>query len=131
MAQKNGVKFQDIVDAYLNNTPDQLREKSPLNEAILNMAVDAMPPPHVAQKYRIPKIWKGNLDSPIAKSMMECDDNGPIVMAVTNIVVDPQAGVVATGRLFSGTIREGDTIHLIDSKVDSRVQQVCIYMGPA
>ncbi len=131
MAQKNGVKFQDIVDAYVNNTPDQLREKSPLNEAILSMAIDAMPPPHIAQKYRVPKIWKGNLDSPIAKSMMECDDNGPIVMAVTNIVVDPQAGVVATGRLFSGTIREGDTIHLIDSKVDSRVQQVCIYMGPA
>lgn len=94
------------------------------------MVVEAMPPPHVAQRYRIPKVWRGNLESDFAKSMIECNDNGPTIMAITNIVVDPQAGVVATGRLFSGTIREGDTVHLIGSKVDSRVQQVCIYMGP-
>jgi len=45
-------------------------------------------------------------------------------------VVDPQAGVVATGRLFSGTIKEGQMIHLTGAKVESRVQQVCVYMGP-
>jgi elongation factor 2 len=94
------------------------------------MAVEAMPPPHVAQKYRIPKIWKGDLNSDIGKAMISCDDNGPAVMAVTNIVVDPQAGVVASGRLFSGTLNEGSTIHLVGARVDQRIQQVCIFMGP-
>ena len=130
IAKEKGVKFQDVVDAYINETLDQLRERAPLHEAILSMAVDAMPPPHVAQKYRIPKIWKGDVNSEVGKAMMNCDDNGPVVMAVTNIVVDPQAGVVASGRLFSGTIKEGSTFHLLGARADQRVQQVCIFMGP-
>ncbi|WP_455282437.1 GTP-binding protein, partial [[Eubacterium] cellulosolvens] len=125
-----GVKFQDVVDAYLENKVDSLKEKAPLNEAILNMAVEAMPAPHIAQKYRVERVWKGDVNSEIGQAMINCDDNGPAVMAVANIVVDPQAGVVATGRLFSGTLREGDTVQLIGAKTDSRIQQVCIYMGP-
>ena len=130
VAKDKGIKFTDVVDAYLNDKVDQLREKAPLHEAILNMAVEAMPPPHVAQKYRIPKIWKGDLNSEIGKGMIACDENGPAVMAVTNIVVDPQAGVVASGRLFSGTLKEGGMIHLVGARLDQRIQQVCIFMGP-
>jgi len=130
IAKEKGVKFQDVVDAYSNDTLAQLRERAPLHEAILSMAVEAMPPPHVAQKYRIPKIWKGDINSEVGQAMMNCDDNGPVVMAVTNIVVDPQAGVVASGRLFSGTIKEGSTFHLLGARADQRVQQVCIFMGP-
>lgn len=130
IAKEKGVKFQDVVDAYNNDTAAQLRERAPLHEAILNMAVEMMPPPHVAQRYRIPKIWKGDINSDVGKAMMNCDDNGPVVMAITNIVVDPQAGAVASGRLFSGTIKDGETFHLLGARVDQRVQQVCIYMGP-
>ena len=130
LAKKKGVRFSDVVAIYEQNKVDEFREKVPLNEAILNMAVEAMPAPHVAQKYRVQKTWKGDINSEIGQAMMNCDDRGPAVMAVSNIVVDPQAGVVATGRLFSGTIREGDTVHLVGAKTDSRVQQVCIYMGP-
>jgi elongation factor 2 len=130
IAQNRGVKFSDVIDAYTNDKVEELKEKSPLHEAILDMAVEAMSPPHVAQKYRIPKIWKGDVNSEYGRAMVECDDNGPAIMCVTNIVVDPQAGVVATGRLFSGTIREGQMIHLIGARVESRVQQVCVYMGP-
>jgi len=130
IAQNRGVKFSDVTDAYANEKVEELKEKSPLHEAILDMAVEAMSPPHVAQRYRIPKIWRGEVNSEFGKVMIECDDNGPAIMCVTNIVVDPQAGVVATGRLFSGTIKEGQMINLIGAKVESRVQQVCIYMGP-
>src|SRR5438445_11961884 len=62
--------------------------------------------------------------------MIKCDDNGPILMSVVNINVDPQAGIVATGRLFSGTVREGSPVYLINSKAQGRIQQVAIYMGP-
>jgi len=129
-AQKKGVKFSDVVDAYESGLVDKLKEKVPLNEAILTMVVEAVSPPHVAQKYRIPKIWHGNIESEVGKAMVNCDDNGPPVMCVTNIVVDPQAGVVATGRLFSGTLHGGDVVRLIGARSDSRIQEVCIYMGP-
>jgi len=130
VAKAKDIKFSDVVDAYVNDKVDELRERAPLHEAILNMAVEAMVPPHVAQKYRIPKIWKGDLNSEVGQAMMNCDDKGPAVMAVTNIVVDPQAGVVASGRLFSGTLKEGTMIHLMGARVDQRIQQVCIFMGP-
>ena len=130
MAEKKGVRFSDVVAAYEQNKIEELREKSPLNEAILNMAVDSMPAPHVAQKYRVQKVWKGDITSEIGQAMMNCDDNGPAVMAVANIVVDPQAGVVATGRLFSGTLKEGTSVYLVGAKSEARIQQVCIYMGP-
>lgn len=130
IAKEKGIRFGDIVDAYTSGDVESLRERAPLHEAILNMVVEAMPPPHTAQKYRIPKIWTGNLESEAGKAMLNCSDDGPAVMCVTNIVVDPQAGVVATGRLFSGTIHEGDTVHLINANKQSRVQQVCLYMGP-
>jgi elongation factor 2 len=130
IAEKKGVRFSDVVAAYEQNKIEELREKSPLNEAILNMAVDSMPAPHVAQKYRVQKVWKGDITSEIGQAMMNCDDNGPAVMAVSNIVVDPQAGVVATGRLFSGTLKEGTRVYLVGAKSEARIQQVCIYMGP-
>jgi len=130
IARTKGVRFSDVVDAYNAGTVEELQKKSPLHEAILNMSIASIPPPHEAQRYRIPKIWHGDVDSEVGKAMMNCDDNGPAVMCVVNIVVDPQAGVAATGRLFSGTLKEGETVHLIGARSEARIQQVCIYMGP-
>jgi elongation factor 2 len=93
------------------------------------MVVQHHPPPHVAQKYRIPKIWPGDLDSDIGKSLLSCDDKGPIIMMVTTINVDPQAGRIATGRLFSGTVKDGDEVYLLDAKRVGKIQSVNIYMG--
>ncbi|MGH9973616.1 MAG: elongation factor EF-2, partial [Nitrososphaeraceae archaeon] len=132
IAQRNGVGFKDVYDAYNSDNQSliaQLSEKAPLHEAVLGMVVQHHPPPHVAQRYRIPKIWPGDLDSDIGKSLISCDDKGPILMMVTTINVDPQAGRIATGRLFSGTIKDGDEVYLIDAKRMGKVQSVNIYMG--
>src|SRR6476646_7439683 len=132
MAQKKGIGFKDVYDAYTSADPDAIKslaDRSPLHEAVLGMVVQHHPPPHVAQRYRIPKIWPGDLDSDIGKSLLACNEKGPAVMMVTTINVDPQAGRVATGRLFSGTIKDGDEVYLIDSKRNGKVQSVNIYMG--
>jgi len=129
-AQKRGIKFSDVMKAFQNDDIAWLRENAPLHEAILEMVINHHPPPHVAQKYRIPKIWKGEIDDEVGQAMVNCDEKGPTVMIVTDVKVDPQAGVVATGRLFSGTVREGDTIQIIGRNITKRVQQVAVYMGP-
>lgn len=132
VAQKKGVSFKDVYDAYTSDDPNAIKtlaERAPLHEAVLGMVVQHHPPPHIAQKYRIPKIWPGDLDSEIGRALLTCDENGPVTMMVTTINVDPQAGRVATGRLFSGTIKDGDEIRLIDAKRLGKVQSVNIYMG--
>jgi elongation factor 2 len=130
-AQQKGIKFSDVIDAFSRDDIEWLRQKVPLHEALLEMVISKHPPPHVAQKYRISKIWRGDLESEVGQAMLNCDENGPTVMAVTDVRVDPQAGVVATGRLFSGTITEGDSVILVGRNITGRVQQVGVYMGPA
>ncbi len=128
-SKKSGVNFKTIFDAYNNDKVDELVENSPLHEAILGMVIQHHPAPHVAQKYRIPKIWKGDLDSEIGKALINCDENGPAVMMIVNINIDPHAGSVATGRLFSGTLKDGDTVQLLGAKRTGRIQSVNMFMG--
>ena len=129
LMKEKGISFKDVIDAYQNEKVDELVEKAPLADAVLGMVVKHHPPPNVAQKYRIPKIWKGDLDSDIGKALLACSDDGPTIMMVVNMVLDQAAGPVAIGRLFSGTIKDGQTINIIDAKREGRIQSVNFFMG--
>jgi len=129
IAQKKGIKFNDIVKAYQSNEWETLQKLIPLHEAILSMVVKNLPNPVEAQRYRIPRIWKGDLNSEVGQAMLNCDDNGPTVLCITMAQMDPHAGLVATGRLFSGDIKEGDQVYLVGARKGYRVQQVSMYMG--
>jgi elongation factor 2 len=129
LAKQKGMKFSDVIEAYHKGESSALQQFIPLHTAILDMVVKNLPNPIEAQKYRIPKIWKGDIDSELGQAMMHCDDNGPTVMCITMAQMDPHAGLVATGRLFSGRINEGDQIYLIGARKSYRVQQVSMYMG--
>ncbi|HEU17063.1 MAG TPA: elongation factor EF-2 [Nitrososphaeria archaeon] len=130
VAKDTGISFKDVYDIYTGGDVEELRKKAPLHETVLKMIIQHAPPPHVAQRYRIPKVWHGDLNSEVGKAMLECDPDGPVIMMVTNAVVDPQAGIVATGRLFSGTVHEGDTVWLVNTRVSQRIQSVQMFMGP-
>ncbi|MEM3783968.1 MAG: elongation factor EF-2 [Candidatus Bathyarchaeia archaeon] len=128
-AQEKSVKFSDVIEAYEKGTYQNLARLIPLHNAILDMVVKNVPNPIEAQKYRVPRIWKGEMDSEIGRAMLNCDDNGPTVMCITMAQMDPHAGLVATGRLFSGSVKEGDQVYLVGARKDYRVQQVSMYMG--
>jgi elongation factor 2 len=132
LAAQKGIKIGDIIDVY-NRGKDaiaELQKVAPLHEAVLDMVVKFIPSPREAQKYRIPKIWHGDINSEIAKYMMECDPKSPLVFMVTDVKVDPHAGLVATGRIFSGTLRPGEEVYLVNAKTTQRILQVSLYMGP-
>jgi len=129
IAQKRGIKFSDVIEAYRQDRWQELQKTIPLYTAILDMVVKNLPNPVAAQKYRIPKVWKGEMDSELGQAMLNCDDKGPIVICITMAQMDPQAGLVATGRLFSGTVEDGSQVYLVGAKKDYRVQQVSMYMG--
>jgi len=128
--QKTGITFKDIIDHCLQGTQKELSEKAPAHNIILNMAVKHLPNPLEAQKLRIPQIWSGDLESEIGKSMLNCDPNGKLALMVTNIqTFDKREGEVATCRIFSGTIHEGEEVYLVTAKTTERIQNVGIYMG--
>jgi elongation factor 2 len=131
--KKRGITFKDIFT--LVEMPDQERKdwiwkNAPLYEVLLDMAVKHLPSPLDAQKYRIPKIWKGDLDSELGKNLLSCDPKGKVAFVITRIVVDPRSGKeVSAGRLFSGTLRNGMEVHLNLANKEQKIQQILIYNG--
>ncbi|RLF96636.1 elongation factor EF-2 [Thermococci archaeon] len=128
--KKKGITFKDIIEAYKEDNWKVLSEKSPLYEVILDMVIRHLPNPKVAQKVRVPILWPGNINDGVGKDMLECNPEGKVVMVITDVLVDEHAGVVSTGRIFSGVLERGREIHLVNAKKDYKVQQVAIYIGP-
>lgn len=127
--QKSGLSFKDVIEAYEKDTFKELAKKAPLHQVVLNMSIKHHPNPVQAQVYRIPKIWHGDLESEEGKSLLACNPNGPVAFVVTKIVIDKHAGEVAAGRLFSGTVKQGQELYLNMAKKAIRIQQVSVYRG--
>ena len=131
--KKHGITFKDVIDAYNSSDPEaykELAKKAPLHKIVLDMVIKHHPNPIEAQKYRIPKIWHGDLNSEVGKSLLNCNPNGKLAFVVTKIVIDKHAGEVAAGRIFSGTIKTGQEVYMNMAKKKARIQQVSIYNGP-
>ncbi len=129
--QRSKITFKDVIDAYMEEKHSDLAKKAPLHKVVLNMVIRHHPNPVQAQKYRIPRIWHGDAESEVGKSLLSCDPRGELAFVVTKIVVDKHAGEIAAGRLFSGTIKQGEEIYLNGAKKRVRVQQLNIYRGAA
>jgi elongation factor 2 len=127
--QKTGLSFKDIYDYCDKKDQKTLSKKTPIHEVLLDMVVDHLPSPKVAQKYRIPHIWRGDPESKLGKSMLNTDENGPLALMITKIVMDPHAGEVAVGRMYSGKIMRGQEVFVAGIPKVNRVQQVNLMVG--
>lgn len=127
--QKKNISFKDVIDAYQKESQKELAKKAPLHEVVLNMSIRHHPNPVQAQAYRIPKIWPGDKESKVGQDLIKCNPDGELAFVPTKIVVDKHAGEVAAGRLFSGTLKQGDEVYLNRAKTRTRVQQVSVYKG--
>ncbi|MCH2435264.1 MAG: elongation factor EF-2 [Candidatus Poseidoniaceae archaeon] len=126
---KSGISFKDIFEYCNNEQQRELAQKAPVHEVLLDMAVTKLPGPVEAQPYRIPNIWTGDLDTPIGKAMVTCDPDAELAMMITKIWMDPHAGEVAVGRLYSGAINQGESVYAIGAAKPERVQQVSMMVG--
>ena len=128
--KKTGISFANVYEYCKNNDMKTLAKKCPLYETLNDMIISHLPNPLVAQKERVNAIWHGDKESEICKSMMNADPKSDLAFMVTDISMDPHAGEVATGRLFSGTLSRGLEVYTSGSIKKNRIQQVSIFMGP-
>ena len=129
--KKKGISFKDIIEAY-SSAEDKYKElskKAPLHHVVLDMVINHIPNPRESQKYRIPKIWHGDLDSRVGKDLLSCNEKGDPAFICTKVVVDKNAGEIAAGRLFSGTLKPGDPVYMNMAKKKVNLQQVSVYKG--
>ncbi|MCX8158975.1 MAG: elongation factor EF-2 [Candidatus Pacearchaeota archaeon] len=132
--KKKGVSFKDIIKLYEEMDEQQRKkwiwENAPLYEVVLDMAVKHLPNPVEAQKYRIPRIWRGDSESKFGQDLISCNKNGEVAFVITRIVIDPRSGKeIAAGRLYSGTIENGMEVYANNAGKKFRIQQVLVYNG--
>lgn len=133
--KKKNVTFKDIYKIYDESIPAEERKKwiwenANLNEVVLDMAVKHLPNPLEAQKYRIPKIWRGDPESKFGQDLVNCNRNGEMAFVITRIVIDPRSGKeISAGRLYSGTVVNGTEVYSAMNQKKYRVQQVLVYNG--
>ncbi len=128
--KETGIGFKEVYEYLKADDSKTLAKKSPLYKVVLDMVIRHLPSPIEAQKRRIPTIWKGDINSKVGQAMLNCDPKGPVALMITKIVTDPHAGEIAVGRLFSGTLKPGTELYILDKKAKNRAQTVGLFMGP-
>ena len=129
MAKQHGIKFSDITKAYANGQQAKLQTTLPVYEAVFEMTINVVPNPREAQAYRIEKIWDGQINSKIGMALVGCSDDAPTIIFATNVHSGSNGDTVAAGRVFSGKVKKGDKLHLVDALSETEVKEVSIDMG--
>jgi elongation factor 2 len=128
--QQTGITFTDIYEYCKEENQKELAQKAPITEVLLDMVIEHLPSPKVSQRYRVPAIWAGDIESEEGQGMLNTSPDSPLAVMVTNISIDKHAGEIATGRVYGGTIEKGTEIYFVGSMGKARTQQVGVYFGP-
>ncbi len=128
--KETGLSFKDVVEAYQKGKEavDEFSKKAPLHIAVLDMIVKHLPNPKQAQQYRMKAIWHGDENSEVGKALLNCDENGPLVMCVSKVVVDPHAGEIAIARIYSGTLSRGAQVFFSTGQ-EAKASQIYVWKG--
>lgn len=127
--EETGIKFGDIIEYCRKGNDEELAEKLPLYDVLLNMVIEHLPAPDVAQAYRILNIWKGDIESTEGQTMLNASAEGPLAAMITNVTKDDYSNVISTCRVYGGTLKKGDEVFLVGSKKNARIQKVGVFNG--
>jgi len=111
----------------------------PAATTLLQMIVNHLPSPRVAQAYRAENLYSGPMEDEAGVAIAGCDPKGPLMMYISKMVPTSEKGrFYAFGRVFSGTITTGHTVriqgpdYVPGKKTDlyvKKVQRVVLMMG--
>ncbi|MEM5778797.1 MAG: elongation factor EF-2, partial [Candidatus Aenigmatarchaeota archaeon] len=127
--QRTGVSFKKIIELCSQEKDEELANLAPMHVIVLDMVIKHLPSPIEAQKYRIAKIWKGDINSEIGKQLLNCDPNGRLAAVITKVTYDPHAGMISTARIFSGKLSRGQDIYIVNTGQIIKVQQVTTFIA--
>lgn len=80
----------------------------------VDMVCQHIPSPAEAAKQKLEQYYTGPLDSKVAESMLNCDQNGPLVLYVSKLFSAPDAkSFYSFGRVMSGIARPGTEVRVL------------------
>ena len=148
LKRKNVESAKFVIEKYdeaVRNDTDEpikwLRENFPLDDAMLEVIINHLPSPDEAAPYRMKRLWGDRIDEvkdftsmadagedPVKRAaygMRTVDPKAPLVGMITKIFIHPRTKrPTLIGRVFSGTLREGDEIYLLNAKRGLRIRRL-------
>jgi U5 small nuclear ribonucleoprotein component len=84
------------------------------SNGFVDMVVEHFPSPVEAAKSKLERYYTGPLDTAVAKSMKNCDKNGPLVIQISKLFNTSDAtGFYSFGRVMSGTATPGAQVRVL------------------
>lgn len=84
------------------------------SNGFVDMCVRKIPSPLEATKKKVEINYTGPLTSTISHAMSNCDSKGPLMIQITKLYSNTDCSAFdAFGRVFSGTIKVGDTVKVL------------------
>jgi len=125
MQDSEDIMWHIIDGLKLKLSPEERRERGkpllkicmrrwiPAGDALLDMIVNHLPSPNIAQRYRCEILYSGSLDDPICESIRNCDPKGHLSMYISKMVPTSEKGrFIAFGRVFSGIVATGQSVRI-------------------
>ena len=86
---------------------------------MVDMLVRHVPHPAAAAKAKVARCYTGPLGGPLARAMINCDPNGPLVMhAVKNYATADGQSFWTLARIYSGTVRPVTPVQVLGEGFD-------------
>ncbi|MFX0169496.1 MAG: GTP-binding protein [Candidatus Hodarchaeota archaeon] len=134
-------KYDEAVRKDTDEPIKWLRENFPLDDALLEVIITHLPSPDEAAPYRMKRLWGDRIsevkaaknisdvgEDPIkqaAYGMLHVDRDAPLVGMITKIFIHPRTKrPTLIGRVFSGTLKEGDEIYLLNARRSLRIRRL-------
>ncbi|KAI9802181.1 MAG: hypothetical protein M1825_002901 [Sarcosagium campestre] len=81
---------------------------------LVDMIVNHVPSPVEGARKKLERYYTGPMDTKVAKSMLDCDQDGPLVIQITKLFNTSDAAAFnAFGRVMSGTARPGEQVRVL------------------
>ncbi|MFW9843868.1 MAG: GTP-binding protein [Candidatus Thorarchaeota archaeon] len=116
--------LEEIEIIYREEKRKELMNMHPVSRVILDSVVRIIPNPIIAQKYRIPLFWEGDIKSKEGRSLIACDSEGPCICLVGDVQPDRHASTVSAIRVFSGKLERAKP--LINLRTGEQVKSLQI-----
>ncbi len=125
--ERTGISFGDIMELERGGDRQELHERTPLSDVVLDMVREHFPNPSTPSR-RVPRIGAVT-PNPSSRRHAAGQRGRRSRPDGDRHRCDPHAGEIATGRLFSGTIRKGQELYVSGTAGKNRVQSVGVFMG--
>lgn len=83
-------------------------------EGLVDMLIEHVPSPLDGAKKKLDRYYTGPTDTKVASSIVECDQDGPLVVQITKLFNTPDAeGFYSFGRVLSGIAKAGQQVRVL------------------